>query len=162
MTGARGRWVLLAGLMAAGCGAEPQPFAQTASGLPPIGPGAARLFVYRDVEYYKDLAYIPIFLDSRTVGAVGPGKIMERDVAVGTHTLEAKSEALWPGQLKTVRFAAGDTVYAKVESFLSGDPSTTEPDLISTFVIVLIDAETARREMSGLILEAARPDRPGG
>jgi len=148
--------LLLAVLLLAGCSGErPPPVGQ--SSLPSIPAGMARLYVYRAFEPYQSLAYVPVLLNRAEIGAVGPGKVLFRDVAPGTYTIEAKSEGLWPDQTKTVALGAGQTAYAKIESFRGLNPSANQPEPQTTFVVVLIAPEVAQREMEQLTLETSGP-----
>jgi hypothetical protein len=147
-------------LALAACAAEPVPtFDQVGARLPPPPANTARIFVYRDFEPYQSLEWVAVFFNGATVGAVGPGKVFLRDVAPGTYTIEAKSEGLWPEQAKTVTVQPGQTVYAKVTSFKSLNPTGNRQSAISTFVVVLMDPVTARREIGPLWYEAARAGR---
>jgi hypothetical protein len=150
------RLLVLAGLLVAGCsGATPPPFEQ--SRVPPIPGGMARVYVYRAFEPYQSLAYVPVFLNRAEFGAVGPGKVRFSDLTPGTYTIEAKSEGLWPDQAKTVALGAGQTAYAKIESFRGLDPSANRPEPLTTFVVELIAPEIAEREMGQLRLETSVP-----
>ena len=113
----------------------------------------ARVYLYRAFEPYQSLAYVPVFLNRADIGAVGPGKVLFRDVTPGTYTIAAKSAGLWPDQTKTVALGAGQTVYAKIESFRGLDPTSNVPVPQTTFVVVLIAPEIAEREMGRLLLE---------
>jgi len=152
MRGILRQLVLLAVVVLAGCSSATAPrFDQT--GVPPIPAGMARVYLYRAFEPYQSLAYVPVFLNRVDIGAVGPGKVLFRDVTPGTYTIEAKSEGLWPDQTKTVALGAGQTVYAKLESFRGLDPTANVPEPQTTFVVVLIAPEIAEREMGELLLE---------
>jgi hypothetical protein len=146
MRSALPRLVLLLALAAAGC-ASPPTFDQVSATLPPIPAGEARIFVYRDYEPYQSLAWVPVFFNGATIGAVGPGHVLKRDVPPGTYKIEAKSEGLWPDQAKTVRVAAGDSVFAKIESFNSLSDTGDSDEFQTTFVVVLVDPVVARREI---------------
>lgn len=150
--------LLLAVVLVAGCSGERPPRVDQSS-LPPIPAGMARLYVYRDFEPYQSLAYVPVFLNRADIGAVGPAKVLFRDVAPGTYTIEAKSEGLWPDQTKTVALGAGQTAYAKIESFHGLDPTANRPELQTTFVVVLIVPEIAARETGLLWLETSVPQK---
>lgn len=130
-------------------------FDRAGAGVPPPPPNTARIFVYRDLEPYQSLVWVPVSFNGAAVGAVGPGKVFLRDVAPGTYTIEPRSDGLWPEQAKTVTVQAGETVYAKVTSFKT---FFTAPrgggSELSTFVVVLMDPATARREIRPLWYEA--------
>jgi hypothetical protein len=152
MRGVLPQLVLLAIGVLTGCSGETAArFDQT--GVPPIATGMARVYVYRAFEPYQSLAYVPVFLNRAEIGAVGPGKVLFRDVTPGTYTIEAKSEGLWPEQAKTVALGGGQTVYAKIESFRGLDPSADAPVPQTTFIVLLIAPEIAEREMGQLWLE---------
>lgn len=153
MTNAMNRLVLLLALVAAGCASLPT-FDQASARLPPIPAGEARIFVYRDYEPYQSLSWVPVFFNRATIGAVGPGHVLMRDVPPGTYTIEPKSEGLWPDQAKSVRVAAGDTVYAKIESFNGLEATGSSDELQTTFVAVLVDPIAARREIGPLWYDA--------
>lgn len=147
MPSALSRLLLLVALAVAGCGGPI--FDQVSATLPPIPAGEARIFVYRDYEPYQSLSWVPVFFNGGTIGAVGPGHVLMRDVPPGTYKIEPKSEGLWPDQAKTVRVAAGDSVFAKIESFNSLE-DTGASDLQTTFVVVLVDPVAAHREIGPL------------
>ncbi len=160
---ARRVWLLLA-LGLAGCAGAGPRFDDIAAGLPPVPQGAARIFIYRDFEPYQSLSWVPVFFNGATIGAVGPGHVLLRDVPPGAYRIEAQSEGLWPDQAKVVTVAAGETVYAKIASFRSIDPTVNDAEvLITTFVVVLVDPATGRREIGSLWYTAhwARPPAAG-
>jgi hypothetical protein len=142
-------------LALAACGGEQPTFDQVGARLPPPA-NTARIVVYRAFEPYQSLEWVPVFFNGVTVGAVGPGKVILRDVAPGTYTVEAKSEGLWPEQAKTVVVQAGQTVYAKITSFKGLNPTVNRPAELVTYVVVLMDPATARREIGPLRYEARR------
>lgn len=157
MTSALKRLLLLALLAAAGCAQQQPTFDQVSASLPPVPVNAARIFVYRAFEPYQSLSWVPIFFNGATVGAVGPGHVVMRDVPPGTYVIEPKSEGLWPEQAKTVTVGPGQTVYAKVESFKGLDPTANHREaLLTTFVVVLMDTATGRREIGPLWYDAAQ------
>ena len=125
-------------------------FDQASASLPPPAPGTGRIFVYREIGSYQDLSWVPVFFNGGEIGAVGPGKVLMRDVAPGTYTIAAKSDGFWPDQDKTVIVAPGQTVYAKVTSMRSLDPTRGRPAWLITYVVVLVDTLTGRREIGGL------------
>jgi hypothetical protein len=147
------RLALLCGALLAACAPAPT-YDQVSATLPALAPGQARIFVYRDFQPYQSLAWVPVFLNGTNIGAVGPGKVMQRDLPPGSYTIEAKSEELWPDQAKIVALAPGQTAYAKIESFRGISSNSVEGADIPTFVIVLIDPAQARREIGGLWYQA--------
>ena len=150
--------LVLAALLA-GCASVPT-FDQASTGLPPTPTSEARLFIYRDFEPYQSLSWVPVFLNGTVTGAVGPGRVLMRDLVPGTYTIEAVSQGLWPNQAKTVIVAPGQTVYAKVQTFKSANPTTDRFQLQTTFVVVLMDTATGRREIGPLWLQARSTPSP--
>ncbi|HEX7968447.1 MAG TPA: hypothetical protein VF502_09520 [Stellaceae bacterium] len=153
------RLFLLLALAAAGC-AEPPTFDQVAPSLPPVPPGAARIFVYRDYEPYQSLSWVPAFIDGYNVGAVGPGHVIMRDVPPGTHDIAVASQGLYPNQDKVVTLAPGQVAFAKITSFKGLDPTANRAVPLTTFVVTLVDPETARREIGHLWYTARRQKGP--
>jgi hypothetical protein len=145
-------------LALAACAGEQPTFDQVGGRLPPPPANTARIFVYRAFEPYQSLDWVPVFFNGATVGAVGPGKVILRDVAPGTYTIEAKSEGLWPEQAKTVTVQAGDVIYAKITSFKTLDPTPGQPAEVVTYVVVLMDPASARREIGPLWYEGRKSD----
>jgi len=145
------RWLgLLLGLALAACASQAPTFDQAEPTLL-RPPGTARIIVYRDFEPYQSLSWDPVLFNGAAVGAVGPGHVIVRDVPPGTYSLEAKSDGLWPNQVKTVTVAPGQTVYAKITSFKGLNPAISNTDaVLTTFVLDLIDPVIARREVGQL------------
>jgi hypothetical protein len=150
---------LLVAMLVAACTSGPT-FDQVSTNLPPPPAGTARIFVYRDIGSYQDLSWVPVSFNGGDIGAVGPGKVLMRDVAAGTYTISAKSDGFWPDQDKTVIVAPGQTIYAKIETLRSLDPTRDRPAWLNTYVVVLIDTITGRREIGGLWYSAST--RPAG
>ena len=145
-------WLLLM-LALAGCANNAPTFDEVEPTLP-RPPGTARFIIYRNFEPNQSLSWVPVFIDRATVGAVGPGFVIVRDMPPGTYTLEAKSQGLWPGQAQTVTVEAGQTVYAKITSFRSRNPSSIGGTLQTTFVLNFVDPALARQEIGRLWYEA--------
>jgi hypothetical protein len=143
----RGFGLLFVVLAAVGACATPPTFEQIATTLPPLSPGAARIFVYRDVDYQSP-AWTRVFFNGATAGSVGPGYVMMRDVPPGTYDIAVASQGLYPNQDKVVVAAGGQTFYAKIESLRGLDPSADRPVPLTTYVVVIVDPETARREVA--------------
>ena len=145
------RLVMLLALALTGCAAAPggPRFDEAAAQLPPQN-GKARLLVYRDDDVSQSLAWVPIKLDGNTLGGVGPGHVMVCDVPPGTYVLEAQSQGLWPEQNKTVTIGAGRQIYARIGSFRTIDPSSHSQALMTTYVVMLQDTRTGRRDVGRL------------
>ena len=155
----RGLFLLLVFALAA-CAGQAPTFDDVAASQPPAPADTARIFLYRDFEPYQSLTWVPVFLNGKVVGAVGPGHVIMRDEPPGTYRIEAKSDGLWPDQVKTVAVAAGETVYAKISSFKNLDPTVDGMGAtITTFVVTLVDPATGRREI-GKLWYTAQGQRP--
>jgi len=161
MTAAMRRLGVLLVLLLAGCARGPT-FDEVAATLPPLPANQGRLFVYRAFEPYQNLAWVPVFLNAQTIGAVGPGHVIMRDVPPGPYRLEPKSDGLWPNQASMFNLLPGQTVYAKITSFNSVDPSSSSSDLITTFVINLVDPTVGRSEIGSLQYSAQLRRTPAG
>ncbi|MGO8917342.1 MAG: hypothetical protein ACLQJR_15655 [Stellaceae bacterium] len=153
------RLFLLLALALGSCAGQAPTFDEVAATVPPVPAGAARIVLYRDFEPYQSLSWVPVFLNGKTIGAVGPGHVIMRDEPPGTYRLEAKSEGLWPDQVKTVTAAAGETIYAKITSFKGLDPGADGGGTMTTFVLILVDPAAGRREI-GKLWYTARLQRP--
>ncbi len=97
----------------AGCAAGPQ---LDQVGLPALPPDKARLYIYRDPTVYDPLVWTAVSLNREVVGSSAPGSVFYRVVAPGTYRIEARSDKLYPGQVKTVVVQPGSTTYVKVEA----------------------------------------------
>src|SRR6202041_1953290 len=100
----------------AGCVAPGPRFANVAATIPPVPPGAARIFFYRLLEPYETLAYTTAYLNGNPVGTAEPGAVLYRDVAPGQYLISVKSEGLYKDQFKSVVLRPGDVAYAQIES----------------------------------------------
>lgn len=122
--------------------------------FPPLPAGDGRIVVYRDVDIYQSLQWIPVTFNGRQVGAAGPGAVFFRDVAPGTYEIDVVSQTLWPDRAKTVKVGTGQTVYAKIEVFRSPASSDTSEVVGPVFVVAIMAPAFARREID--FLHAAR------
>jgi len=108
------RVLLLMALALAGC-APGERLGEVAATLPPPGSNG-RLFVYRDLDLAQNQQWVRVTVNDTEIGGVGPGHVIVCDLPPGLYTIAPRTEYLWPDQAKTVRVAAGQTVYAKVGS----------------------------------------------
>jgi hypothetical protein len=88
--------------------------------LPPPPAGTARIVLYRDIDIYEPSDTLTVSLNDRAAGTVARGNATYRDVPPGTYTVTFKPTRPSPHQFKTVKLAAGDVVYVKLESLSAG------------------------------------------
>jgi hypothetical protein len=84
--------------------------------IPPITAGEARLYFYRDADVYDGSEWTTVSLNGVPTGASGLGTVFYRDVAPGTYRVGARSDKLYPDQVKTVVVAPGTSTYVKVQA----------------------------------------------
>jgi len=138
-------------MLLAACTAAHQPrYADIAATVPPMSADRARLYFYRDYEPYESLARPYIYLNGQPLAISEPGGVLYLDVPQGSYLVAVDSYGVYPDQSRTVAAKAGETYYVKVESLRSwasggGDNRDYERD---TFVVVLIDPEQARPEIT--------------
>jgi hypothetical protein len=89
-----------------------------ASAMPPVSPGQARIWFYRDLAPYSSLATPYVRLNGAAVGVSQPGAAFYGDVPPGHYHLSADSYLDAPDQDRDVDLASGQEVYAKI---LPGD-----------------------------------------
>ncbi len=122
----------------------------------PVPPGQARFVVYRNDGVYESLQWVPVTLNGREVGGAGPDAVFSRDVPPGSYRVSVLSQALWPGQTKTVAATAGETIYVKIGVFQG--PSNARAEGFGTgpiFVPEIMNPAVARRELGELSHAAA-------
>jgi len=142
--------ILVPGLAAAlaGCEVAPHP---SPTELPPIAAGMARIYFYRENNFYDALGWTTISLNRQEVGSLGPGTFFYRDVAPGAYRIEPRSDQLYPDQAKTVAVKAGSTTFVRVEVATLWGRS----DLLwqgNTFVVRIVDPATALVQIGPLSL----------
>jgi hypothetical protein len=103
-------------LAAASCTQLP---ATSAVEIPPIPPGAARLWFYRDYEPSETLARPYVRLNEQVAGISEPGGAFYRDVAPAHYSITVDSAGRDVNQFAEVDLAAGAQAYAKVLSLRS-------------------------------------------
>ncbi len=136
----------------AGIGPYPdlKPFDQVAPNLPPPAPGLARFYFYRLLSYYDIRAGTTAYLNGQPVGFSRIGTVFYRDVTPGSYFVSVASPGAFPNQFKTVQVAAGQVVYAHIESLLSWSDGSGIDSHGATFTVVLEDPALATEEMHGL------------
>jgi hypothetical protein len=135
----------------AACGPRPPRYGEVAAQVAPVAADRARLFIYRDYEPYESLGRPYLYLNGQRIGISEPGGVLFRDVVPGTYLISVDSVGVYPNQFKTLAMRAGETYYSKITSLRSwvsgGIINEYQAD---TFVVVLVDAEQARREMPSM------------
>jgi len=144
--------ILAAALGLAACvgGGEPPGtrFAQVSAQIPPVPPNQARFFFYRDYSLYNSTQRPTITLNGQPVAISEIGGVSYRDMPPGTYVISVPYSAIYPYKDKIVTVAAGQTVYAKIQSEIY-EPNITlidyQPDI---FVVVLVDPVQGQQEIA--------------
>ena len=131
-------------LLAAASCAQLPPTSSVA--IPPIPPGVARLWFYRDYEPYETLARPYVRLNEQIVGISEPGGAFYRDVAPAHYWITVDSAGRDFNQVADAELAAGQEAYAKVVSLRSwlDDDRCILWGGCDTFYVWLIRPEEAR------------------
>jgi hypothetical protein len=104
-------WVGSALFAAASYAQMPPP---AAPAIPPIPPGEARIWFYRDLAPYENLAETFIRLNAAAVGVSQAGGAFYLDVPPGHYNISADSYLAAPDQTSNVDLVPGQEIYAKV------------------------------------------------
>lgn len=159
-------WVGSALFAAASFAATP-PAAPVA--MPPIPPGEARIWFYRDFAPYENLAETFIRLNGAAVGVSQAGSAFYIDVPPGHFNISADSYLAAPEQTRDVDLAAGGEIYAKVlplDSWVEGGGGERGGGGYrrNTFYVWLYPPEVARPAIAqssfyggGTLTAASRP-----
>ncbi|HUK59863.1 MAG TPA: hypothetical protein VLV50_11590 [Stellaceae bacterium] len=139
-------------MLLAGCTPPGPPLG--ASALPPVPAGAARIFVYRQLEPYESREFARVLFNGAPAGAVGNGAVFYRDVQPGPTSITIVGTEPFPNQFKTVLLRPGETAYARIESLSAWTTCMHLSDCYPTFSVRLIDPATALGEMQALALSA--------
>lgn len=140
------------GLVLAGCIAQNPTlpvFATAVRTLPPPAPGMARLYVYRLLEPYEYAPGVTVLLNEKPAGFARNGTVLYRDVPAGRYFVSVADYNPYPDQFKTVRVAAGQTWYFRIESF-SGWSCLKSSCRGETFVVAIVPPAQARAEIAPL------------
>jgi Protein of unknown function (DUF2846) len=124
-------------------------FPEVAGTVPPVPADRARIYFYRDYEPYESLSQASLYLNGAPVGVSVSGGFFYRDMAPATYTIAAWTQKDFPNASKIVGLRAGDTIYAKVESFRGWEDGGGDSNFArDTFVVVIIDPAQAQRELA--------------
>ena len=115
----------------------------------PLRPGLARVWFYRDYEPYESLSRPYVRMNGRIVGISEPGGSFYRDVPPGQYTITVDSWGTDVNQFPVVNLAAGEIIYAKVESLSawSSDGGSRGGYKRDTFYVRLIPPQLALAEL---------------
>jgi hypothetical protein len=124
----------------------PQP---GAAPVPPIPPGRARIWIYRDYEPSESLNMTAVSINGAVTGYAQPGgSVFYRDVAPGPYLVTVESYGRDTNQSAKFELASGQQAFIKIESLRAwsseGDKQSIERD---TFYARLIAPQLARAEM---------------
>jgi hypothetical protein len=134
--------VVLLGL--AGCTQLPT---TEASAIPPIPPGKARVWFYRDLEPFETLARPAIAMNDAPIGLSEPGGAFYRDVAPGRYHVSVETYGRDINQSKDLDLAPGAEGFVKIVSLRAWvETIRYERD---TFYVWLETPETGRRAVAG-------------
>ena len=122
---------------------------QTVAVPPP--PGKGRLYIYRDASTYGSQVWTAVSLNHMKIGDAAPGTVFYRDVAPLDYEIGVQSDRLFPNEFKAVRVAPGSITFVKVQFQPLWDKNGLGK-AAETFVIAIVDPDTARAQMSSLRL----------
>jgi hypothetical protein len=147
------RWILtictlaLAGGLGS-CGTASQPPAAVAS---PVPAGMARFYVLREPTIYDSPTWTAVSLNGEVAGSSAPGTVFYRDVAPGTYRVEARSDKLYPDQVKTVVVRPGSATFVRVDNLPNWGQSPRQWQG-TTFTVEIIDPAIGQLEIGKLQL----------
>jgi hypothetical protein len=125
------------------------PVEPTAAERPP--PDKGRLYIYRDASSYGSQVWTAVSLNHIKIGDSAPGTVFYRDVAPLDYEIGVQSDRRFPNEFKTVRVAPGSITFVKVQFQPLWDKNGLGR-AAETFVIAIVDPDTARAQMSTLRL----------
>jgi hypothetical protein len=139
-------------LSAAACSQLP---ATASVAVPPIPPGEARVWFYRELDAHDSLSTPYIRMNGGIVAVSEPGGASYRDVPAGQYHISVDSYLNTPQQDQNVTLGPGQEVYVKVVSLRSwiqggaGGGEVGGGDYTKdTFYVWLIPPEVARAEVA--------------
>ena len=138
-----------AALTASGCARGPTVASAT---IPPIPPGAARIWIYRNFDPSESLNVAPVSINGAFAGYAQPGGgAFYRDVRPGRYHVAVASYGIDTDQSSNVELAARQEAYIRIETL---NAWTTGGDLNSfkrdTFYARLAPPRLARAEIAGV------------
>ena len=145
LSSAAAAFVLLAGL-----NADAQSPARSSVVIPPIPPGQARVWIYRDsqpVAPFEDRQIEAVTLNGVSVGYEQQGQGFYRNVAPGHYVIAAPSLGIDTDESATVDLAAGQEEYFKIGAV--GWPDGGE-NIVDAYNVRLMPPQTARTTIAQL------------
>jgi hypothetical protein len=115
--------------------------------LPPIPPGAARVWFYRAYDPTESKGRPYIYMNEAIIGISEQGYAFYRDVPVGRYHIEVESYGRDLYQFQDVALAAGQQEYIKILSLRSWVESGRDFSR-DTFYVAVISPELAQAELS--------------
>jgi hypothetical protein len=137
--------LLLAGWLG-GCATAPQ-----LTAFPPVPTDMARFYVLREPTIYDSQIWTAVSLNDQVAGTSAPGTVFYRDVAPGTYRVEARSEKLYPDQVKTVVVRPGSATFVRVDNLPTWSQSNRQW-WGTTFTVEIIDPAIGQVELGKLRL----------
>jgi hypothetical protein len=126
-------------------------FPEVAGTIPPLAADRARIYFYRDYEPYESLSQASLYLNGAPVGVSVSGGFFYRDVTPATYAIAVWTQKDFPNASKALGLRAGDTIYAKVESFRGWEDGGGDSNFArDTFVVMIIDPAQAQRELANM------------
>ena len=145
LSSAAAAFVLLAGL-----NADAQSPARSSAVIPPIPPGQARVWIYRDSQPTDPFNYPhmeAVTLNGVNVGYEQLGQGSYRNVAPGHYVIAAPSLGIDTDESATVDLAAGQEAYFKIGAM--GWPGGGE-NIVDAYNVRLIPPQNARTAIAQL------------
>ena len=145
LSSAAAAFVLLVGL-----NADAQSPARSSAVIPPIPPGQARVWIYRDsqpVAPFEDRQIEAVTLNGGSVGYEQQGQGFYRNVAPGHYVIAAPSLGIDTDESATVDLAAGQDAYFKIGAV--GWPGGGE-NIVDAYNVRLIPPQNARTAIAQL------------
>src|SRR5215467_13659138 len=124
--------------------------------VPPIPPGEARVWFYRNGGPYDGVGTPYLRMNEAIVGVSEPGGASYRDVPAGPYPITVDSYGKDFNQEKDVQLAAGQELYVKIVSLRAwivgggggGDGGGGSEYARDTFYVWLIQPEVARADVA--------------
>lgn len=92
-------------------------------GAPPLSPGMARLWIYREYEPYQSLSTPYVRLNGAIVGVSEAVGAFYRDVPPGTYTITVDCEGRDVNQFATIAVVPGQQAFIKILSLRGWESS---------------------------------------